>query len=434
MQILIYPAAFFFVLSVLVLVHEFGHFAVAKLCGVRVETFSLGFGKRIFGFRRGDTDYRVSILPLGGYVKMAGDNPMETHTGDPGEFMSHPRWQRFLIAVAGPVMNVVLAIVVLTGVFMFHDEGPVYFRQQPVVGWVDPDSPASDAGIVPGDKIQEFAGVQNPTWEQVNNATLLSPGQPVNVVIQRGGETLNKTLVPEKSKDEVGTVGWTPETKIAVMRVQPGSPADKAGLQVDDQIVSLDDFQVKCAPCATNWLRQNGSKPVNLVLNREGRQFSYSISPQLDPTDNHYRLGVFLGEALEVNRLPVDQAFNKALKVSRANSSLIFELVGKLFQRKISIKVLESPVGIMRDSGRAAKAGWPTLMLLMGLLSLQLAIFNAFPIPILDGGLMLMLLIEAIMRRDIKQEIKERVYVAAFVALVLFFAVVVFNDVAKTLH
>src|SRR5215813_258623 len=115
-----------FVLGIMVLVHEFGHYAVAKLCGVRVEVFSVGFGKRIFGFRRGDTDYRLCLLPLGGYVKMAGENPMEARTGDPGEFMSHPRWQRFLIAIAGPVMNILLAIVMLAGVYMFRHEVPAY--------------------------------------------------------------------------------------------------------------------------------------------------------------------------------------------------------------------------------------------------------------------------------------------------------------------
>src|ERR1041384_4511278 len=120
MQVLIYLASVALVLGVLVFIHEFGHYAVAKLCGVRVEVFSRGFGKRIWGFTRGNTDYRVSLLPVGGYVKMAGENPMESRTGDPGEFMSHPRWQRFLIAVAGPAMNIILAVVVLTGIYMYR--------------------------------------------------------------------------------------------------------------------------------------------------------------------------------------------------------------------------------------------------------------------------------------------------------------------------
>src|SRR5215469_10350180 len=146
MQVLIYLASVALVLGVLVFVHEFGHYAVAKLCGVRVEVFSLGFGKRLWGFRRGDTDYRISLLPLGGYVKMAGENPMEKRTGDPGEFTSHPRWQRFLIAIAGPVMNIILAVAVLTAIFMVHFEYPIFWKHSAQIGWVQSGSPAQAAG------------------------------------------------------------------------------------------------------------------------------------------------------------------------------------------------------------------------------------------------------------------------------------------------
>src|SRR5438309_11291398 len=165
MQFLISAAAFFVVLGVLVFVHEFGHYAVAKLCGVRVEVFSLGFGKRIWGFRKGDTDYRISILPLGGYVKMSGENPLESRTGDPGEFTSHPRWQRFLIAVAGPAMNILFAVVVLTAVYMIHDEEPIFIDQPAVISWVMENSAAEKAGLQPGDKIIRIEDVNNPTWE-----------------------------------------------------------------------------------------------------------------------------------------------------------------------------------------------------------------------------------------------------------------------------
>src|SRR5215813_5663449 len=159
--------AFIFVLGVLVFVHEFGHYAVAKLFKVRVEVFSLGFGKRLIGFRRGDTDYRISLLPLGGYVKMAGENSMDTRTGDPGEFMSHPRWQRFLIAIAGPAMNILLAVAVLTGVYMFRHEYPAYFDKQAVLGWVLENTPAQKAGLQVGDRITMAGGKSNPTWDDV---------------------------------------------------------------------------------------------------------------------------------------------------------------------------------------------------------------------------------------------------------------------------
>src|SRR5690349_24034802 len=135
-----------FVLGVMILIHEFGNYAAAKLFGVRVEVFSIGFGKRLLGFRRGDTDYRVSLIPLGGYVKMSGENFMEERTGAPYEFMSHPRWQRFVIAIAGPVMNLALAVALLTAVFMIRYEHPIYLDKPAVIGWVLENSPAAKAG------------------------------------------------------------------------------------------------------------------------------------------------------------------------------------------------------------------------------------------------------------------------------------------------
>src|SRR5215470_8486586 len=182
------------VLGILVFVHEFGHYAVAKLCGVRVEIFSLGFGKRLWGFRRGDTDYRISAVPLGGYVKMAGENPMEDRTGDPGEFTSHPRWQRFLIAIAGPAANIILAIAVLTGLFMFHHETAVFWDEPAVIGWVTDGSAAEKAGLQPGDKITRIHNLTDPTWAKAMYQIALNPDQPVDLDIQRGADTLHKTI------------------------------------------------------------------------------------------------------------------------------------------------------------------------------------------------------------------------------------------------
>src|SRR6201987_1535947 len=152
------------VLGFMILIHEFGHYAAAKSFRVRVEVFSIGFGTRLGGFRKGETDYRISAIPLGGYVKMSGENPMDERTGDPGEFMSHPRWQRFIIAVAGPFMNIVLAVGLLTIVYMVHYEYPAFVDQPGVIAYVKPGSPAAQAGIQAGDRISRIAGIDNPTW------------------------------------------------------------------------------------------------------------------------------------------------------------------------------------------------------------------------------------------------------------------------------
>src|SRR6202011_4415849 len=165
------------VLGFMILVHEFGHYAVAKWLGVRVEVFSIGFSKRLIGFRRGDTDYRISAIPLGGYVKMSGENPMDERTGDPAEFMSHSRWHRFLIAIAGPSMNILLAIFLLTTVYMVHYEYPVFLDQPAVIEGVKHGSPADKAGLQPGDRIVKVEGIENPNGGQVDTKEALSPGQ-----------------------------------------------------------------------------------------------------------------------------------------------------------------------------------------------------------------------------------------------------------------
>src|SRR5215831_15021792 len=221
------------VLGFMILIHEFGHYAVAKLLGVRVEVFSIGFGKRLLGFRRGDTDYRISAIPLGGYVKMSGENPMDDLTGDPGEFLSHPRWQRFVIAAAGPAMNILLAIGLLTGVFMIRDEHPVYLDKPAVIGWVMADTSAAKAGLQPGDRIARIDDIDNPTWDQVIPKVALNPNQPLPVAIQRGDKIFDATVTPEPlGLEQYGSVGWVEEAPPLVTELDPDMPAEKGGIKV----------------------------------------------------------------------------------------------------------------------------------------------------------------------------------------------------------
>jgi regulator of sigma E protease len=432
----IYLAAVALVLGILVFVHEFGHYFVAKLCGVRVEVFSLGFGKRLWGFRRGDTDYRISLLPLGGYVKMAGENPMETRTGDPGEFTSHPRWQRFLIAIAGPVMNIILAIVVLTGVFMVHYEYPPYWKQSAALGWVKTGSPAQQAGFQPGDKIIQIDGVKDPTWEQLEYRVALNPNQPVDVSVQRGNQIISSKITPKPmGVDQVGYAGFVPAEPIHVGSVKPGFPAERAGIQPGDGIIALNGKPLHAFQQMYDKLQESKNAEATITVERAGRQFDVKLTPQVDSEegDKSYLIGITMAEEKAIMKLPLGEAFDRSLAECKTNSLLIFELVGKMIERKVSIKQMSGPIGITKISGEAAKQGFMPLLGVMALISLNLAVFNLLPIPILDGGLMLMLLIEGIMRRDIKQQVKERVYQAAFVFLLLFAAVVIYNDIAKTL-
>ena len=427
------------VLGFMILIHEFGHYAVAKWLGVRVEQFAIGFGKRLVGFRRGETDYRINAIPLGGYVKMSGENPMDQHTDDPGEFLNHSRWHRFLIAVAGPAMNILLAVVLLTVVYMVHYEYPVYLDKLAVVQGVRKDSPAAQAGIQAGDRIVQIDGINNPTWEQVQPKVWLSPNQPLQVTIQRGNQTLQKTLMPKAvTSSEVGSVGWFPEEPVVVGQLDPALPAAQAGIKEDDRVVALNGKPVPSIESMIDTLQQTKSQPVDLTVQRGSQTLNFRIKPVLsqteDPKEQRYRLGFINKGVTTVTKLPFVQALSLSLEQNKKYSVMILELAKKMVERKISMKAISGPIGIAQDAGYAAQQkGWTPLMELTAGISLNLGIFNLLPIPILDGGVILFLLIEGLMRRDISMTIKERVYQAAFVFLVLFAVMVIYNDLMKTI-
>jgi regulator of sigma E protease len=433
---LIAVASMAVVLGIMILVHEFGHYAAAKWFGVRVDVFSIGFGKRLTGFRRGGTDYRISALPLGGYVKMAGESPLESRSGAADEFMSHPRWQRFVIAIAGPAMNIILAVVLLTGVFMVHYEHPVYLDQPAVVGWVLENSPAAKAGIEQGDRIVRIEGQQNPTWEDVLLKVAIASKGPMDIAIQRGNEILEKQVQPEtEGSDPYATVGWLPDQPITVTELEPNMPAAQAGLKLGDEIVAVNGTPMRSLLSVIHYLRQNGSKPVDVTAVRNGQQLSFRITPVQTEEDGqkNYRLG-FQSRPVQIDKLPFAQALNRSIEENKRYSLLIVDLVRKLAQHKASIKQMEGPIGIARASGDAARQpGWTPLLSLMAMISLNLGIFNLLPIPILDGGIILLLVIEGVLRREISMRIKERIYQTAFVFLILFAVVVIYNDLMKAL-
>ena len=436
---LISLVAVVFVLGFMILIHEFGHYAVAKWLGVRVEVFSIGFGKRLFGFRKGDTDYRVSAIPLGGYVKMSGENPMDERTGDPAEFLSHSRWHRFLIAIAGPAMNILLAIFLLTTVYMVHYEYPSYLDKPAVIEGVKHDSPAAQAGLQPGDRIVKVDGMENPTWEQLQPRVWLSPNQPLTVTIQRGDQIFEKTIVPKAiTSSEVGSAGWYPQEPVVVGRLDADMPAAKAGMKEGDKIVALNGTPVRSIETMIERLQETKQEPVELTVLRGNQTLSFRMQPVLskteDPKEQRYRLGFRNKGENKVTTLPFAQALNLSLEQNKKYGLLILELAKKILQGKVSPRAVSGPIGIAQDAGYAAQQkGWTPLMELTAGISLNLGIFNLLPIPILDGGVILFLLIEGLMRRDISLRIKERVYQTAFIFLVLFAVMVIYNDLMKTI-
>jgi len=424
------------VLGFMILIHEFGHYAAAKLFKVRVEVFSIGFGKRLIGFRKGETDYRIAAIPLGGYVKMSGENPMDERTGDPGEFLSHPRWQRFIIALAGPAMNILLAIALLTGVYMVHYERALWADKPAVVGWVLPDSAAAKAGIQEGDRILRLDGIENPTWEQLEPAVALSPNQPLRVTLLRAGQTVETTVTPEpRGVESYGTLGCVPDQPNVITELEPGMPAEKAGLKVGDVITAINGQPIRVIAQMIRIQQETKDKPVDITVQRGGETLTFKMTPVAAPVEGvrevRYRVGI-QSDPTVTTRLPFALAFNKSLEDNKRSSFLILELMQKMIRNKVSHRMVEGPIGIGVAVGRAVREeGWTPLLGITAAISLNLGIFNLLPIPILDGGVILLLFIESLMQRDISLRIKERIYQAAFVFLVLFAVMVIYNDIAK---
>ncbi len=433
------------VLGIMVLVHEFGHFAVAKLCGIRVETFSIGFGKRLFGFHHGGTDYRISILPLGGYVKMAGDNPGEAPSGDPGEFNAHPRWQRMLVALAGPVSNFILAFALMTGVSMLHNEVQEYLSGPATTDYITRDSLAARAGMQPGDTVVHYDNVENPTWEQVSIRSVLNLNQTIPFSFLHNGQRKNTSINVENKGDaeefSVDKLGFIPKMQQAPVGVlsltgEETLPAARAGIEPGDQIESIDGLHLHSVSALLAYLQDSAGKPVSLVINRHGSPVPISLTPVLgDAGDGtrYYQLGFHPTKPpVKVERLPLAQAVEASWKFNKKASLLIGEVLHRMFTRQVSVKSLSGPIGIGTQIHEAVQMpGWMPLIGTMALISLNLGIFNLLPIPILDGGMILFLIIESIMRRDVNQQIKERVYQVAFVCLIAFAAFVIFNDITK---
>jgi regulator of sigma E protease len=427
------------VLGFMILIHEFGHYAAAKYFGVRVEVFSIGFGKRLLGFTKGDTDYRISAIPLGGYVKMSGENPMDDRTGDPGEFLSHPRWQRFIVALAGPAMNIMLAIALLTSVYMVHYEYPAVLDEPAVVGWVNPNTPAEKAGIQRGDKIVKVDELESPNWEQVDVKAALSPNQPLKFGIERNGKVLEKILTPEPfGPNQYGSMGWVPqESSVTLTTVEPGMPAEKAGLKIGDQILTANGQEIPALAALVQLLNRTKDQPLEMVVLRSGQKLSFTVKPILARATSAQEAGYRIGIAsvlTKVVKLNFSDAFRRSLSDNKKSSFLILELLQKMVQRKVSMRQVDGPIGIGSAVGQAAREeGWTPLLLITAAISLNLGIMNLLPIPILDGGVILLLFIESLMQREISLPIKERIYQAAFVFLVLFAVMVIYNDLVKTL-
>jgi len=422
--------AFLFVLGVLVFVHELGHFLAARRLGVRVLTFSLGFGPKILKFQRGDTEYCVSIVPLGGYVKMAGETPDDPRTGQPDEFMSKTKWERFQILIMGPVMNIVLAVVVMAVVLAQGAEVPVYQDQPPVVGAVAPGSPAEDAGILRGDLIVDVAGRAVDTWEDLFIAVGTRPDRDVAVTLSRGGQTQSVTVRPvPETRYEIGSIGVMPDINPIVASVIAGEPAERAGLLAGDAVLAVNGERMVTRTQLVEAISRNGDREIELTIEREGRQQQVLATPE--QRGDRGMLGVYVTEPTRSFTPGPFEAIQLSVERNIEFSGLIFRTLGGLFVGETSPRQLMGPVAIAQLSGESAEAGWIALFTLMASISLNLGLLNLLPIPVLDGGHILIMALEGVARRDFSMAVKEKMLLAGFVLLMMLMVTVIYNDLTR---
>ena len=425
------------VLGFMIFIHELGHFMAAKFFGVRVLVFSLGFGKRLLHLARGDTDYRLSALPFGGYVKMAGDDPSANRQGDPGEFLAKPRWQRFVVVMMGPTMNILLAVLLLAGLYKFHIPKPAYDEQPARLGDVEADSPAGKIGLTAGDLVVRLDGLQYPRWEDLQLKILTTVDEAMPLEVERDGKVLSLALTPRaEGPDRQGYAGWYPYAPGVIDKVEPGLPASQAGLVPGDQIVGVEGRGVLYWPRIAYVLQSTKGKPVQLSVLRGGREFRATLTPVLTDVmgEKRWRIGVSFHNDMVVKRLPWGTAIQASFEDNLRGCLAWGDAVGKILTHRLSPRSLSGPIGIAQLSGEAYRAGLSQLVMLVCFISLNLGLFNLLPIPVLDGGVILLLLIEGLIRRDLSVQIKERFLQVGFVFLLLLVVFLVCNDILKTLR
>jgi len=437
-------------IGVMVNIHELGHFLAARWFDVKVEAFSFGFGTRLFGFRRGETDFRFSAIPFGGYVKMAGEimgdmrgaeaaasgERMGADADDPRSFIAKPRWQRLIILFAGPFMNVVLAVSIPTLMYTYKYQRPSDADLQANIGHVVPDSPAAQAGIADGDRIVELDGKQNPTWDDIIPKEETGAYRPMHLTIDRAGKRFDTTVTPVLSeRTGVGYAGWDDRGEVEVATVKPGFPADKAGLRKGDVLVSVNGQPIQSRIRFTEITTTSDGKPLQIEFSRKDQKHTVALSARLDGSPERYMIGVGLQPKWTwiTTRLSLPAAMKVSLDQTGTNALYMVKVLESMVERRMSAKNLTGPIGLIQVSGEYARAGAAEFFGLMAMVSLQLAIFNLLPIPVLDGGSILMLLIEITMRRDLSLNVKEMVFKVGFVCIMMLVAFVIFNDISRLL-
>jgi regulator of sigma E protease len=421
----------------MIIIHELGHYWAAVLCDVRVESFSVGFGPRLFGFKIGETDFRFSAILFGGYVKMLGQDDLKVDVGsnpDPRSFLNKPRYQRLFIAFAGPAMNILLSVALLTGLFMYQFPKLLNADGPSVVGFVVKDSPAATAGVQAGDRITSFDGISNPKWDDILVKELTGSGRNIPVSLDRAGQTVNLTVTPKTDeRTQAGFVGWRADGEVQVDSLIKGYDAERAGLKPGDVVVSINQQLVRSTERLRELVNESNGQPIEVIYRRDNQMTKITVSPKRNDEEKRWMIGIGLRQPFKVVQLPFGEAFTESLRANMRNATMILDYLKGVVERRLSPKQFEGPVGIARMAAAAAKEGPADFLGLMAMVSLNLAIFNLLPIPVLDGGMILVLLIEMVRRRDLSLQLKERVLQAGLAFLLVLVVFTLYNDISKAI-
>jgi regulator of sigma E protease len=424
--------AFILLISVMVLFHELGHFWAARYFDIKVDAFSIGFGPSLLHYQWGETDWRLSAIPFGGYVKMVGETP-EDVSDDPRAFQNKPRWQRIIVAIAGPLMNILLALLLMTILYMNAFPRVQGLDSKAVLGHVEKDSPAAKAGLAEGDTIVRIDNSSNPTWEDVLLKQLTGAGRVIPLEVLRGDRRFSTSLTPKaEEKTGAGYAGWSGAAEMRLQEVSAGSGAEAAGLKSGDVLLSADGQTVRSIERLHELLKAGNGKPIEVVYSRSGQWSKVQVQPKFNEDLKRWLMGVSLVSRVVSQPLPFGEALKESWKENIRQSRMIFSFLGGLFGGRMSARSLEGPIGIAKRAGEAMKEGPLDYLGLMSAVSINLAIFNLLPLPVLDGGMILMLLIESIRRKDLSLTLKENIMKVGLVFLLSLAAFVIYNDLTKS--
>jgi regulator of sigma E protease len=427
--------AFIVVIGILVVLHEAGHFLAARAVGARVEVFSVGFGKRLWGFKRGDTDYRVSLIPVGGYVRIIGLGPDESDViGESSEEVELlPKHQRALILLAGPLANIVGAVLFYSLAFMVGIEVPAYQDEPPIAGYVIPESPATEVDIQVGDRITAIDNVKVESWRDLEMQLLTSGDQEVSVELVRDGKSLTTKLSPTaEGPYNFGYSGIMPPLDAEIVGFSGSSRAKAAGMEVGDLITAINGEPVEQYYDLIRLISPHPDEEITVTFLRDGEQHELKVTPRKEGDGG--KVGISLRFPVAVKKLGLVDSFQAGSLESWRMTRETFRILGKMVTGRLSFRQVSGPLEIARISGEVARSGWRRMIWFLGLISLQLGIFNLLPLPILDGGHLTIIGIETAIRRDFSLRVKEKILEIGFYMLLALIVLVFANDIAKWFH